>query len=246
MDFAFNELELGKVNRNYSKKKSGWLKLIDVFLFLYFLCILGYLLFSIIFIRAQVIGISMQPLFNANLEYSPNPKDYETSKYQDVTYANRYDKGSNGDIIILEILEEDKTNIIIKRIIATGGQRVTLRREEDGNYYYYVSNDISKLGTKLEESYVSQENRNLMGEEYFNAFKICAPTTMLEQNLGKGAYFVVPEGEVFVLGDNRPLSKDSHIFGTVKTESILGKVCFYYAYNQNFFSFVWSKFCELF
>lgn len=249
-DFTFSDIELADVNKHYKKKKSVWFWLIDVFFVLYFLCILGYLAFSIVFIKAQVVGISMQPLFNAGLEYSQDPKVYETMP-QDVAYANRYQKGTNGDIVLLEILEDsdDPTseNIIIKRIIATGGQRVTLRREEDGNYYYYVSNNIETLGEKLTENYVSEDSRNLMDENYFKAFKECfSPMITLSTEMGRGAYFVVPEGEVFVLGDNRPYSRDSHIFGTVKTEKILGKVSFYYAHNENIFSFFWSKFWGLF
>mgnify|MGYP002781411276 CR=1 FL=1 len=36
--------------------------------------------------------------------------------------------------------------------------------------------------------------------------------------------FVVPEGHVFVLGDNRPKSEDSRAFGPVPLGKILGKV----------------------
>ncbi len=36
--------------------------------------------------------------------------------------------------------------------------------------------------------------------------------------------WVVPEGEVFVMGDHRNVSEDSRSFGTVKVDSILGKV----------------------
>lgn len=35
---------------------------------------------------------------------------------------------------------------------------------------------------------------------------------------------IIPEGEYFMLGDNRGQSKDSRIIGTIKEEDILGKV----------------------
>ena len=38
----------------------------------------------------------------------------------------------------------------------------------------------------------------------------------------------IPEGEYFVLGDNRNNADDSHIWGTVPRENIIGKVWFIY------------------
>jgi len=41
---------------------------------------------------------------------------------------------------------------------------------------------------------------------------------------GRDAEWRVPDGDIFVLGDNRPQSKDSRDFGTVPVASVRGKV----------------------
>jgi len=43
----------------------------------------------------------------------------------------------------------------------------------------------------------------------------------------------IPEGEYFVLGDNRNNADDSHIWGTVPRENIIGKVWFIYWPSQH-------------
>lgn len=45
--------------------------------------------------------------------------------------------------------------------------------------------------------------------------------------------YVVPEGQIYVLGDNRPESEDSRIFGPVPLEEVRGKIVFF-----SFWSFV--------
>lgn len=103
----------------------------------------------------------------------------------------------------------------VKRIVAVGGDTVEGRK--DGLYIN---------GEKAEEPYLANEQK---------AF----PIEWNIQNLAKGEYWaddknatVVPEGEYFVLGDNREVSDDSRYFGFINPSSILGKV-YQLKWNQN-------------
>lgn len=84
----------------------------------------------------------------------------------------------------------------IKRVIALPGEHLEIK---DGKVYIN--------GEELEENYL-QEN---------------VTTESME-----GSFYdiVVPEGTVFVMGDNRSGSSDSRMFGCIPYEKIEGKVCF--------------------
>lgn len=84
---------------------------------------------------------------------------------------------------------------IIKRIIALGGQEVDIDFE---------SGEVSVDGTVLDEPYIAN------------------PTTVDE---GIAFPLTVPEGKVFVMGDNRQHSTDSRSasIGMIDTRYILGK-----------------------
>ena len=134
-----------------------------------------------------------------------------TLENNDRLLVNRIDKHySTGDILIID---SDKARMldesggvyeaaglekrIVKRLIAQGGQQVDINFEEG---VVYVD------GEALIEPYIS------------------APT---KRDNGAFVYpFTVPEGYVFVLGDNRPVSKDSRSpeIGLVPEDNIVGRV----------------------
>jgi signal peptidase I len=90
-----------------------------------------------------------------------------------------------------------KPKSVIKRVVGLPGDRVTVK---DGKVTVYTPDKPGGYNPDENETFSSQ---------------IQKPT---EGNID----VTVPEGHVFVLGDNRPNSLDSRYFGTVPTEDIRG------------------------
>ncbi|MBR2715845.1 MAG: signal peptidase I [Ruminococcus sp.] len=113
-----------------------------------------------------------------------------------VIVTNLFYTPQNGDVVVISHGEQyDKP--LIKRIIATEGQKLEIDFETD---------EIRVDGSLIDEPYAYGDT--IMGD------------TKIPQ--------VVPEGKVFVLGDNRPVSLDSRYaeVGLIDEESIIGKAQF--------------------
>lgn len=206
---------------------------------------------SIVFFRAQVIGASMQPTFNISLNENEDP---ETSIYKDIVVVNRFQNGTNGDIVLIDKSAEEieysggiitiKEEVLIKRIIATQGQVVSIRYNYADKYCQYYIN-----GKLLNEPYIKSQYD--MNELYFELFCQCNDNKETNFEIKytsnyKEASITIGENQVFVLGDNRGNSEDSHIFGPVDIDEIMGKVVFYYAYDETLLGALWQEFCSLF
>lgn len=85
---------------------------------------------------------------------------------------------------------------IIKRIIGLPGEHISYK-----NNKLYVNDKL------VESEYTYRDTND------FNLEEICSCTT-------------IPEGKYLVLGDNRPISKDSRIIGLIDEKDILGKAIY--------------------
>ena len=109
-----------------------------------------------------------------------------------------YHDYKNGDIVILRKNGVFDDDPIVKRVIAVEGQTVDIDFAEG---IVYVD------GEALEEDYIREPTYTAEGTEF--------PLT-------------VPEGSIFVMGDNRNGSSDSRDYrlGTVDTRYVIGKAAF--------------------
>ena len=105
-----------------------------------------------------------------------------------------------GDIVTFED-PQIPSRTLIKRVIATGGQTIDFR---DGNVY-------------------------IDGERQFEPYTDGKPTYPLQSADSSISYpYTVPEGELWVMGDNRTNSQDSRYFGPVPISSVTGKATLIY------------------
>lgn len=91
----------------------------------------------------------------------------------------------------------------IKRVIGLPGEKFQIKQEPNGAYRVYI-NDIP-----LNEEYI-------MSEYDFHKCR---------ENMYCGP-FVIPEGEYFMMGDNRGNSQDSRFWGTLPQSRFIGRAVF--------------------
>jgi signal peptidase I len=110
-----------------------------------------------------------------------------------------------GDIVVLnkttaEFLGGKGGEAIVKRVIATGGQTVDID---------YASGTVYVDGVALDEPYINEE------------MQLPASDPLMQ-----GTHWDIPEGSIFVMGDNRNHSTDSRheSLGSIDEDYVLGKV----------------------
>ena len=147
------------------------------------------------------------------------------------------DKPQRGDIVVFRYPGDDKIHDV-KRCVATSGDIITLKDKHlllhpsEGNDFVkenYKGYQIVKLNEKL--FVVDPYRKDHPG--------IHNDPTVTKDGLQPYQLFdmmpiQIPEGEFFMMGDNRDHSNDSRFWGTVEYKYIVGKPWFiYFSWDEN-------------
>ncbi len=142
-----------------------------------------------------------QPLIISNLFYTPD----------------------NGDVVVFHQTERYQKPLV-KRIIATGGQTVVLNFDEKT----VVITDASGNKVDFSDEFATFYNRDKtdFGDQYEwrdNLYSDDNPLGAVYDEKTGTYTFTVPEGMLFVMGDNRNFSADSRSIGFIDERTVLGK-----------------------
>ncbi|MEY3615834.1 MAG: signal peptidase [Actinomycetota bacterium] len=116
----------------------------------------------------------------------------------------RFSDPTRGDVVVFDRVTGDGNTVqhddLIKRIIGLAGEEVAIR-----------SCDVFINGSKLDEPWLPAAMR----DQTLAAADRCGTPEV--------SPVVVGEGQVFLIGDNRPMSFDSRMFGPVDVDLIVGR-----------------------
>lgn len=137
-----------------------------------------------------------QPFYVSGASMEPSFFDNEYLIVDEISY--RFNLPERGDIVVFKN-PQNENETFIKRIIGLPGERIEVK-----NSQIEIFNDEYPDGTILNEPYID------------NKANVAFLNTIVN----------LKQDEYFVMGDNRPFSMDSRIFGPIKFDTIIGKVVF--------------------
>jgi signal peptidase I len=136
------------------------------------------------------------------------PLLHERDRIVAVLFEGRVNPPSLGDVVVLHHrLPDGGTEMVVKRIVGVGGDRLRT-----------VQGQLIRNGRVMPEPYVPEPMIDWWPPPQV-LVGLLPPQLPME-----GDAYVVPDGQVIVMGDNRNYSEDSRDWGPIAESELVGRV----------------------
>lgn len=124
----------------------------------------------------------------------------------DAVIIFKYATVDRGDIVVIDnqdLALHNTDKLLIKRVIAVAGDTITYRADSSGKLVLKINGEV------VNESYV-KEDLYLDDVDHL-------------QDRVQSTQLTIPDGYVYVMGDNRLVSHDSRNFGVIEIDRLVGE-----------------------
>lgn len=141
----------------------------------------------------------------------------------------RFGVPKRGDVIVFRSVEDDNV-FVVKRVVGLPGDEIEVA--EDGNLMLNGERVPTRRLSEEEVFQVFSTWTEEMRDDYLEHYEFFEETLdgrshviihSPARSLHSRGPFKVPEGELFMMGDNRENSSDSRVWGTVSMSKVLGR-----------------------
>jgi len=122
-----------------------------------------------------------------------------------------------GDVVVFHY-PMDTSIDYIKRVIGLPGDTIKYEKKK-----LFINDKLVPHVFEKDYEYMMNENYRVPAQEFTETLGEVKHSILIHNVEGESGRFVVPEGNYFVMGDNRDNSSDSRVWGFVSEDLLVGK-----------------------